>query len=447
MRVSVAFASLLGLIVLGISTSVEAQITGLQRVASGLTNPMFVTHAPGRPNELFIAERGGAIKILNLSTGAVSATPFLTIPSVDAAGEGGLLGLTFHPDYASNGKFYVNVTIDNGGDTSLGVTSPFSNHIREYTRSANPNVANTSFNPILSFVQPETNHNGGWIGFSPLNNNNLYIATGDGGGGNDSTAGHTAGTGNAQDITNNLLGKILRVDVSTDAFPADATRNYAIPAGNPFAGATTGDDEIYAYGLRNPVRASFDRLNGNLWIGDVGQSAREEIDLLPAASSGGQNYGWRLREGLIANPAAGIGGAPPPGNVDPVYDYDRDADAFGGTVVTGGYVYRGPDPTLAGKYFFLDSRNTSSTADDNYWLFDPANPFGTVQNIDPLLVPNTGLAQFPVTFGEDALGNLYIAYLISGEVYRIQTNVVPEPTAALLVICVAPLMARRRRAA
>jgi hypothetical protein len=146
---------------------------------------------------------------------------------------------------------------------------------------------------------------------------------------------------------------------------------------------------------------------------------------------------------LIANPTAGIGGAPPPGNVDPVYDYNRNADPFGGTVVTGGYIYRGPDPALAGKYFFLDSRNTSSTADDNYWLFDPANPFGTVQNIDALLVPNTGLAQFPVTFGEDAKGNLYIAYLISGEVYRIST-VVPEPSAMLLLLC-APLLARRRR--
>ena len=160
-----------------------------------------------------------------------------------------------------------------------------------------------------------------------------------------------------------------------------------------------------------------------MWIGDVGQGQREEIDFQPANSTGGENYGWRLREGLIQTP--GVGGPKPPGNVDPVYDYDRNNDQFGGTVVTGGYVYRGPDPALQGKYFFLDSRNSTSTTDDNYWMFDPANPFGTVQNIDSLLTPNVGSPQFPVSFGEDADGNLYIAYLVSGDVYRIRTTVGP----------------------
>jgi hypothetical protein len=164
-------------------------------------------------------------------------------------------------------------------------------------------------------------------------------------------------------------------------------------------------------------------MTGDLWIGDVGQTAREEIDFQPANSDGGENYGWRLREGLIATPSGGVGGARPPGNVDPVYDYDRNNDAFGGTVVTGGYVYRGPDPTLQGKYLFLDSRNSAAAGDDNYWMFDPADPFGTVQNIDSLLTPNVGAPQFPVSFGEDAAGNLYIAYLVSGDVYRINTRV------------------------
>jgi hypothetical protein len=154
----------------------------------------------------------------------------------------------------------------------------------------------------------------------------------------------------------------------------------------------------------------------------VGQGAREEIDFQPASSTGGENYGWRLREGRIATPSGGVGGACP-GCVDPVYDYDRDNDPFGGTVVTGGYVYRGPDPSLQGKYFFLDSRNSASTADDNYWMFDPADPFGTVQNIDSMMTPNIGTAQFPVSFGEDAAGNLYIAYIASGEVFRIHTVV------------------------
>ena len=388
-------------------------------MASGLAAPIYVTHAPGDGSRLFIAERGGQIRILDLSTGVVQTTPFL-ITTVDTGGEGGLLGLAFHPNYNTPGqtgfgKFYLNVTTG----------SPFTTRIREFTVSGtDPNLADAgSLREILSFAQPQLNHNGGWIGFGP-NDNYLYIASGDGGGGDDTGTGHTPGTGNAQDITNNLLGKMLRIDVNSDAFPGDASRNYAIPPSNPFVGLI-GDDEIWSYGLRNPFRASFDRATGDLWIGDVGQSAREEIDFQPAASLGGENYGWRLREGLIQTPGA-VGGAKPPGNVDPVYDYNRDNDQFGGTVVTGGYVYRGPDCSLAGKYFFLDSRNTASTADDNYWMFDPADPFGTVQNIDSLLTLDVGSGQFPVSFGEDALGNLYIAFIVSGEVYRISTRVHPD---------------------
>jgi glucose/arabinose dehydrogenase len=413
----------------------HANLQGLTQVVTGVGAPMFATTAPGDPNRLFIAQRNGDIRVFHLDTGVLEATPFLSIPNVDAGGEGGLLGLAFHPNYANVGsvgfgKFYVNVTVDNGGDTSLGLVSPFSNYIREYTVTANPNLASlASEKQILSFVQPQENHNGGWIGFSPIDRN-LYIATGDGGAGNDDGGGHTPGTGNAQDVTNQPLGKMLRIDVNGDDFTgaADPTnsRNYAIPPTNPFkAGVGTvtddgGDDEIWAYGLRNPFRDSFDRVTGDLWIGDVGQGAREEIDFQPANSAGGENYGWRLREGLIQTPA--VGGAKPPGNVDPVYDYDRDADQFGGTVVSGGYLYRGPDPSLQGKYFFLDSRNSSSITDDNYWMFDPADPFGTVDNIDASLTPNIAGTQWPVSFGEDSLGNLYILYLVSGTVYRIQAS-------------------------
>jgi glucose/arabinose dehydrogenase len=404
--------------------TVRADIAGLQRVATGLANPMFVTHAPDDPNRLFIAERGGGIRILNLDTGVVQPTPFLTMTGIATQGEGGFLGLAFHPNYSSEGmpgfgKFYVSVTT---------AGSPLTSRIREFEVSAtDPNLANPgSMREILSFAQPQDNHNGGWIGFSPVDHY-LYMSSGDGGGGDDNDSGHTPGTGNAQDITSNLLGKMLRIDVNGDDFPGDANRNYAIPGTNPFKAGVgdpaddVGDDEIWAYGLRNPFRASFDRMTGDLWIGDVGQSAREEIDFQPANSDGGENYGWRLREGLVATPSGGVGGARPPGNVDPVYDYDRNNDPFGGTVVTGGYVYRGPDPSLLGKYFFLDSRNSFTTADDNYWMFDPANPFGTVQNIDSLLPFNTGSPGFPVSFGEDAAGNLYIAYL-SGDVYRINTR-------------------------
>jgi glucose/arabinose dehydrogenase len=402
-----------------------AGLDGLQRVASGLSSPIFITHAPGDASRLFIAQRGGMIRILNLTTGSLLPSPFLSISGVDQAGEGGLLGMAFHPNYATNGKFYTYSTHDNGGVNVGGATSPFSTHIREWTVSANPNVAETTFNAVLSFPRPQDNHVGGWIGFRPNETeHNLYIASGDGGGGNDTGAGHTAGTGNAQDITANLFGKILRINVDDDDF-TDATKNYAIPESNPFTPGKlneAGDDEIWAYGLRNPFRASFDRLTGDMWIGDVGQSAREEIDFEPANSPGGVNYGWRLREGLIQNPSGGIGGPKPTGAVDPVYDYNRDNDPFGGTVVTGGYVYRGQDPELQGKYFFADSRNTSASGDDNYWMFDPANPFGTVENIDSDLFPNVGSRQFPVSFGEDAAGNLYIAYIASGEVFRIRTD-------------------------
>jgi glucose/arabinose dehydrogenase len=401
---------------------ISAAVTGMTRVASGLSAPIYITHVPGDQSRLFVVERGGAIKILNLATNTIATTNFLTIPSVITQGEGGLLSMAFHPDYATNGKFYVNVTLANGGQQFLGATSPFSTRIREYTvSSSNPNVANTTPTEILSFIQPQDNHNGGWIGFNPAitpgQPQYLYIPTGDGGNGNDTGAGHAA-AGNAQTITNNLLGKILRIDVNSDDFPADVNRNYKIPPTNPYVGVT-GDDEIWAIGMRNPFRDSFDRATGDLWLGDVGQGAREEIDRQPANAPGAENFGWRLREGAIETPTSGIGGAIPPNYRAPVYDYDRDADTLGGTVVTGGYVYRGPDVSQQGKYFFLDSRNSNGASDDNYWSFDPANPYGTVTNIDGLLTPNTGSRQFPVSYGEDNAGNLYVAYIGSGEVFRI----------------------------
>jgi glucose/arabinose dehydrogenase len=403
-----------------------AALGGMTRIASGLNQPIYITHAPGDQSRLFVVERGGAIKILNLATNTVSATNFLTIPSVDAAGEGGLLGMAFHPDYATNGKFYVNVTIDNGGLVLEGAISPFSTRIRQYTVSANPNVANAAPTEILSFIQPQDNHNAGWIGFNPAitpgQPQYLYIPTGDGGNGNDSGAGHVAG-GNAQNIESNLLGKILRIDVNGDDFPADPARNYKIPATNPYVGVT-GDDEIWAIGMRNPFRDSFDRETGDLWLGDVGQGAREEIDRQPANAPGAENFGWRFREGNIQTPS--VGGAIPPNYRAPVYDYARPVtpasdpvNLMRGTVVTGGYVYRGPDASLQGKYFFLDSRNSPASGDDNYWMFDISNPTGTVANINSQLTPNTGSIQFPTSFGEDAAGNLYIAYIGSGEIFRI----------------------------
>jgi glucose/arabinose dehydrogenase len=395
----------------------QAGISGLTRVASGLNSPIFVTHAPADRDRLFIAQRGGAIRILNLNTGVLETTPFLTMTGLSTNSEGGFLGMAFHPDYFdpdADGyrRFYVKVTIPGATHTV---------QIREYRVSeTDPNLADEgSERQVLSYTNPQGNHVGGWIGFPP-NEKYLYIANGDGGGGfdgGDGSSGHTAGTGNAQDITNNKLGKILRID-PIDPNPMSGL-NYAIPPTNPFVGVS-GDDEIWAYGLRNPFRASFDRITSDLWIGDVGQNQREEIDFEAAASTGGRNYGWRYREGFAETQIVGQPWIP--AYTQPVYDYDRNFDQFGGTVVTGGYVYRGPDPSLQGKYFFMDSGNTPETDDDNYWTFNPANPFGTVTNIDSLLTRNVGLGEFPVSFGEDAVGNLYIAYMSSDEVYRIQTN-------------------------
>jgi glucose/arabinose dehydrogenase len=407
----------------------HAALSGLTQVASGLNTPIFVTHAPGDRDRLFIAERGGAIKVLDLNTGVVQATPFLTM-SVAFGIEGGLLGLAFHPDYFDEqadgfGKFYVKMTTSGSALTV---------RIREFSVSeANPNLADAgSLREVLSYTNPQGNHVGGWIGFSP-NNKYLYIANGDGGGGfdgGDGSPGHTAGTGNAQDITNNVLGKMLRIDPLDPDGAGSAT--YSIPADNPMVAGVgdpaddVGDDVIWAYGLRNPFRSSFDRITGDLWIGDVGQNQREEIDFEAASSAGGLNFGWRYREGFAQTQNVGL-----PYDTDwtqPVYDYNRDADQFGGTVVTGGYVYRGPDPSLQGQYFFADSRNTGDPTDDNYWMFDPDNPFGTVQNIDTTLgIPTTnppvgGTHRFPASFGEDAKGNLYVAYITSGQVYRIATN-------------------------
>ncbi len=408
----------------------RAAITGIERVATSLNAPVFVTHAPNDRTRLFIGERGGTIKILDLLSGNVSATPFLTIPGVDTEGEGGLLGMAFHPNFAGNGKFYTFSTHDNGGVDSGGAVSPLSTHIREYTSVGTLPVNNVAFTTLMNFPRPQSNHVGGWIGFDPTSSEaNLYIASGDGGNGNDNTIGHTPGVGNAQDTTNNWMGKMLRINVDTDEFPDDAAKNYAIPASNPFTPGKpneVGDDEIWAYGLRNPFRASFDRATGDLFIGDVGQGAREEIDYQPAGV-GGANYGWRLREGLEAT-GGGVGGTKPPGNKDPVYDYAR-TGTFGGKTVIGGYVYRGPDPELQGTYFFGDSGDFGNAASNKFWTFNtddipPVYGFPEVSatDIKPFLTPNVGAPRYPVAYGEDAIGNLYIVYLETSQVYRIVTN-------------------------
>jgi hypothetical protein len=260
---------------------------------------------------------------------------------------------------------------------------------------------------IIGYDQPSSNHNGGWLGFGP--EGYLYIANGDGGSSND--------PGNRAQDLHSLLGKILRLDINTDGFPSDVTRYYGIPADNPFKGMKIDGElvreEIWAFGLRNPWRSSFDRQSGDLLIADVGQGAREEINFQATDSEGGDNYGWRLREGSIENPASGIGGPKPEGNVDPIYDYERGFGLFQGKSVTGGYVYRGPVLAARGHYFFGDFIS------GGIWSLRAATG-SAVQLTDRTgqLAPDVGSVDNIASFGEDALGNLYIIDF-DGEIFRL----------------------------
>jgi glucose/arabinose dehydrogenase len=423
------------------ASAADAQSFSTVRYASGLDRPVFLTSPPGDLGRAFVLEQHlGQIRILRLATRTVDATPFLTVGGISTGDEQGLLGLAFDPDYETNGFFYVNYT------------NPDTQVVR-YQVSADEDVAEPgSATPVITIDQPQGNHNGGWMGFGA--DGYLYIAMGDGGGGDDTGTGHTPGTGNGQDITANLLGKLLRIDVSGDDFPADPDRNYAIPPDNPFVGET-GDDEIWVYGLRNPWRNSFDRLTGDLYIGDVGQTRCEEVNVQLGTSAGGENYGWRLREGVIATPTGGVGGPKPPGAIDPIIDYPHSAGLepcsgtpapFSGSAVTGGYVYRGPVAELQGRYFFGDFGT------GNVWslLFDGSDPSthdGTNysdlddHNGEAAFTPNVGSIDLISSFGEDDQGNLYVLDL-GGEVFYI-----PEPPAAAMQLAGFALalgLARRR---
>jgi len=368
----------------------------LERIASGFNAPLYVTAPVSDTTRIFVLEKNsGQIRIVQLSNGAVLSQPFLSVGRISTNGERGLLGMAFAPDYASSGVFYISVT-NTSGDSEL----------RRYQVSSNPNLANASSEEVLLTVpQFASNHNGGWIGFGP--DGFLYMSSGDGGGGNDPQL-------NGQDLTT-MLGAILRIDVNGDDFPGDSSRNYRIPASNPFVGSTVDGEpargEIWAYGLRNPWRPSFDRQTGDLFIADVGQGAREEINFQTAASGGGENYGWRLREGDIATPS--VGGTRPQGNVDPIYTYPRSGTNFSGRSVTGGYRYRGPVLEARGLYFFADFAN------GRIWSLIPrTNGFSNLVFQSPLLPTDQGAVDNIASFGEDARGNLYIIDF-DGDIFKL----------------------------
>jgi glucose/arabinose dehydrogenase len=352
------------------------------RVAADLASPLFATAAPGDGSHLFIVERGGQIEILDLNTGHIQTTPFLDVSTqVSTNGERGLLGLAFDPEYAANGRFYIDLT-NTSGDTE----------VRSYRVSpTDPSHADPASAQLVLFVdQPDfTNHKAGWLGFGP--DGHLYVALGDGGGAGDPF-------NNAQNL-GSLLGKILRIDPDSDAFPADAARNYAIPADNPLVGQD-GADEVWAFGLRNPWRDSFDRATGQLLIADVGQNAWEEIDIGQKSA----NYGWPIFEG----PAVFADGTSTGSVVPPIAFYDHTV----GHSITGGYVYRGDGEALQGGYFFGDF------VSGRMWTLrlDGGQPPITEQTEH--IVPDAGTITSPSSFGEDALGNIYVTDF-DGDVFRL----------------------------
>ena len=352
-----------------------SQTIELEDFADGFSSPLALKNAGDE--RLFVVEQGGVIKIVDLN-GVVNSTPFLDIQSiVNAGGERGLLGLAFHPEYQTNGRFFVHYS-NSSGDTQI---SEFS------VSTSNPDIANPNSEVMLLTVsQPFSNHNGGTIAFGPQDGY-LYIGLGDGGGGGDTN-------NNAQNPTL-LIGKLLRIDIDTQS----GGNNYGIPSDNPFIGDPNTRDEIWATGLRNPFRFTMDPETNSIWIGDVGQNAREEVNRA-SLSQAGLNYGWRCYEG---NTPFNTSGCPDESELTfPVFDYSWN----GGGSVIGGYVYRGDlYADLQDVYVFGDIDGMISTLDidDNYI--------------------NQG--QFPgtwVAFGQDINKELYSVNL-GGSIFKIAGGV------------------------
>lgn len=342
----------------------------LESVATGLDQPIGLFHAGDGSGRLFVIEQEGTIRILQ--NGAVGETPFLDIRDrVTAGGEKGLLGLAFHPRFEENGRFFVNYTSPAGGRLHTVIS--------EFKAGAG------SERIFLTIPQPFSNHNGGNIVFGP--DRFLYIGMGDGGSANDPE-------GNGQNLKT-LLGKMLRIDVDQKA----NGKEYAIPPDNPFVATPGAAPEIWAYGLRNPWRFSFDPQTGLLYAGDVGQNAREEIDVIRR----GGNYGWNPMEGTICTPGVNHGNCDKSRYDLPIIDYPRSE----GTTVVGGYVYRGTAiPNLAGAYLYADFGS------GRLWMLR----YDGRAVSDQRLLLETG--KQIASFGEDEQRELYLAD-IGGEIFKI----------------------------
>ena len=411
----------------------------IQRLAEGLDLPVHVTQAPGDRTSIYVVEQqtndfldqrsSGQITKIDLATGA--KTSFLRVQDIFKATEGGLHTLAFHPDFETNGKFYLSWM----ANPKMGSTLPQLRLDEYQIQSGVP----TFSRKLMDFTNLEAfgSHGINWVGFQPgatgSERDYLYVTTGDGG----LQATDANFTKVSQDL-NSILGKVLRIDVSAgDAYPADDSRDYGFPATNPYAG--DGDSntlgEVFHSGFRNPWRASFDRQTGDFFVGDVGFMTTEEISFAKAGQAG-LDFGWSLREGTVETPVVGVGGEQG-SSLNPIFELAHNADKGIVNVgsITGGYVYRGPIEELQGQYIFTDAKARELLSGTFDRETDPANFDGdnlaeyTIRTDEFVeAIEGPGELDVVVSFGEDADGHLYLVDLSiglfanrldAGEIYRL----------------------------
>lgn len=381
-----------------ITVTDETDVIRVRRVGTGFSQPLGLVALPDGSGRVLVLEKAGRVRVLTPDTGAIDSVDFLDVSgSISTVRESGLLGLALSPEFATDRTLYVHVN-NSAGDTEIRRFQTFAGSLDQVDASTS--------DVILTIAQPDSNHNAGWIGFD--GSGLLIIPMGDGG-----------GSGDPSDFAQNpqsLLGKVVRIDVSSDDFPSDPLRDYAIPSGNTFTDPANGLPEIFAVGLRNPFQSNIDPISGNLLIGDVGQAALEEINRLPMSDSS-FNFGWAVREGT-----AFFKGADQPAFTPPVAEYPRGTGAREGQSVTGGLVYQGPVEALQNHYVFGDFISS------NVWsipVTDLVNGQTVAASAFNLLnsdfVPDQGSLTSIAAFGTDEVGNLYIASL-GGDVFRMEAG-------------------------
>lgn len=366
------------------STLLPAAV-GIKKVADGLKLPVWAGDPGTKKDTMWVIEQHGAVHEVNTATGEKNELFDISARVSRKGSEEGLLGLAFAPDFAKTGRFYINYTNKE--------------HFTCISRmvASKDGISIDDEEVVLQYKQDFQNHNGGWIGFGP--DGMLYIGNGDGGAGNDPKK-------RAQDLQS-LLGKILRIDVSP-------TKRYTVPADNPFVKNKNAKPEIWAYGLRNPWRCSFDLKNDEFWIADVGQNKVEEINVISRKKSAGANFGWRLREGDIATPADNVGGDKPKGAVEPIYTYLHGGGKNQGFSVTGGYVYRGKAISeWQGRYIFADYANP------RIWsLVMKGSKAADFQDHTDELKSKEDRIKKVSSFAEDRNGEIYVVDH-AGQIYQI----------------------------